>query len=163
MEPVDDTDTYIKYIVPMDHEPADEQDVLQQTIDHMSMMGVMVAQTGLVLGQAMMNCLGDVEVQDGETIINHLRTLTHGAADDAPVPVTICCYLARAIKGDKVLHESAEIETVLGIIEEWAHEDRSFADLRGLYSKGIALTSRDVNQLTEMLQAVRKRIASYTN
>ena len=163
MGQVDDTDEYIKYVVPMTHEPANEQDALQQTVEHMSLMGTMIAQAGLVMSHAMMSCLSDPEVQEPEAIVDHLRSITHGAADDAPVPVTICCYLARAIRGDTVLDQPAEIELVLQVIEDWAHEDMSFTDLRALYSKGIALTSHDVGQLTDMLQAVRTRLATYTN
>jgi hypothetical protein len=123
-------------------------------------MGTMIAQAGLMFGHAMMAVPKSENIEAANDIIERLLQFTTGAREDSPIPVTVCCYLARVIKGEDVIRDQPDMEDVLFTLESWAHEGRSWNDLRALYGKAMALTTVDVNQLTGMLRAIRKRLAA---
>lgn len=148
----------MSYVFPADPD-ASESEALMAAAEHMSIMGTVIAQAGLQLGQAMMSVPKMNDVVPVDVIQNNIRMLTAGAAEDLPVPVTVCCYLARVIQGPGVIVRQPDIEKVLEAIEEWSSAPRTYDDLRGLYARGVGLTSDDVTQMGKMLRAVRDRLA----
>lgn len=154
-------DEYIQMVMP-ELAGTEERAALSQVADHVALMGTMIAQTGLVLGQAMLACPTTEKIEDDSAILALLRSMTAGADDDDPLPVTIACYLSRAIKGDSVVEDRPDVEAVLGYIEEWARS-RSYLNVRGLLSKCVAQTALDVDEMGKVLSAVRGRLAALDN
>lgn len=154
-------DEYVEYVFPASAECGSERDSLIAAAEHMSIMGTVIAQAGLQFAQAMWTVPSRVsDVAPVDIIQNHLRMLTAGAADDSPIPVTVCCYLARVIHGPEIVERQADIDAVLKVIDDWSSATHTYDELRDLYGKCIALTSGDVEEMGKMLRAVRDRLAA---
>ena len=158
---MDDPTEYVKYVFPADEECESEADALWAAAEHMAIMGTVIAQAGLHFGQAIMALPRTKDVAAADIVQNHLRMLTAGAAQDDPIPVTACCYLARVIGGPEVVVQQPDIETVLETLDKWSSVPRSYVELHELYGKCVALTSADVEEMGKMLRAVRDRLAAF--
>jgi hypothetical protein len=141
-----------------DHEPADEAEGLAMAAEYITNFGMMIAQAGMGLATAMMSC-PRMDEPTADDLIAHMREIVHGAAEDAPVPVTILAYMGRAVTNDRILENRPEVEELLKILEEWARglNKPTFANLRALYSHALQLTTHDVKVTTDMLKAIQRK------
>ena len=141
-----------------DHEPADKTEGLAMAAEYITNFGMMIAQAGMGLATAVMTC-PKMDEPTADDLIAHMRQITHGASEDAPVPVTMVAYLGRAVTNDRILTNRPEVEELLKILEDWARGllPPRFADLRALYAHALQLTTHDVGVTTKMLEAIRRK------
>lgn len=146
---------------PAPHMPADRAEGLAMTAQYMTTFGMVITQAAMVIQQAYLACPVSGACR-GEDLINHMRSFTHGAEADQPVPLTALAYLARAVTGDDILQKHPHMDTIINELESWANglENPDMRDLRDVYARAADQASKDVSAVADILNAVKKEMES---
>lgn len=132
------------------------REALQSVTTHLSTFGTVIASAGLMLTSGLLGCPTSEDAQGYPELNGYTRLLTYGANEDNLVAVAAVAYLARAIAGRDVIEENPSFPDLVGVIEEWQRQGHSFRDLRYKYAQAVEWVSMDVQNVTKMLEQVRK-------